>query len=97
MSTTAKVVIHAMTGLVLSGALLVLAVIATVVAAIAGDGRAEIPGVFEAWMEQYEGSPSLSFIPHAAGMGVVVVILTLAYLALALGVGRAVSRRVLPR
>ncbi len=44
-------------------------------------------------MEQYEGSPSLSFIPHASGMAVFVVVLTLGYVAVAYGIGGIMARR----
>lgn|GEM_PF-4423265 len=93
MHATLKAVVHGMTGLVLAGALLILGIVATIVTAVASDGRAEIPGVFEAWMEPYQDSPSLSFLPHATGMGVVIVVVTIGYVAAAYGIGGILSRR----
>lgn len=97
MNATLKAIVHGMTGLMLAGSLLVLGIIATIVTAVASDGRAEIPGVFEAWMEQYQGSPSLSFIPHPTGMAVVIGVFTLGYVAVAYGIGGAIARRRLER
>ncbi len=94
---TLKAIVHGMTGLVLSGSLLVLGIIATSSRAVASDGRAEIPGVFEAWMEQYEGSPSLSSSSSRSGLAVFVVVLTLGYVAVAYGIGGIMARRRLGR
>lgn len=96
-NATLKAIVRGMTGLVLAGSLLVLGIISIIVTAVASGGRAEIPGVFEAWMEQYQGSPSLGFIPHALGMAVVIGVFTLGYVAVAYGTGGATANRKLAR
>lgn len=93
MNVPLRLVVHGMMGLVLGAACVLIGIVTTVALAVATDGRAGIPGVFEAWMEPYQGSPSFAFVPDMLGLGGSVVLVAVAYVTIALAIGRATSRR----
>lgn len=93
MSLPLKLVLHGLTGLVLGVALAVIAMVTTIALAVATNARASIPGVFTAWMEQYEGAPSLVFVPNELGLGIAVALVAVLYTAIAVFVSGAASRR----
>jgi hypothetical protein len=93
MRTPLKVVVHALTGLALGLSIVVIGVVATIALAVATGSRVGIPGVFVAWMEPYQGAPSLSFVPDGVGIPVAVAVVAVLYCASALALTAALSRR----
>lgn len=93
MSLPLKLVVHALTGLILGVALAVIAMVTTIALAVATGERSSIPGVFVAWMEEYEGAPSLAFTPNGLGLAIVVALIAVVYTVVALVTSANASRR----
>ncbi|WP_138419351.1 hypothetical protein [Sinomonas gamaensis] len=77
-----RIVVSALSGLVLGAAVLVIVLVGSTAFAWATGTRAFLPGIFEAWVTEENGMPAVNFVPNLWGM-LAVVLATSAFLVLA--------------
>jgi hypothetical protein len=73
---TMRIVLSAIGGAVIGGAILVIVLIGSVAFAWATGTRAYLPGVFDAWITEENGMPAVNFVPNPWGMLAVVVVIS---------------------
>jgi hypothetical protein len=68
-----RLVIAALSGMVLGGAVLIIVLVGSVAFAWATGTEASLPGIFEAWVTEENGMPAVNFVPNPWGMLAVVL------------------------
>lgn len=81
MQPVTQTITSVISGALLGIALLFLAIAASVSIGFATNGKAFIPGVFEAWFTTENDMPALNFIPNGIGMSAFIVLTAIAYTA----------------
>ncbi|MDQ4502775.1 hypothetical protein [Sinomonas sp. ASV322] len=71
-----RVVFSALGGLVVGVSVLVLGLVASMAFAWSTGTRANLPGIFEAWLTEENGMPAVNFVPHPWGMLAVILVVT---------------------